>query len=148
MMAWNSCLPVQTLGSLAFLLVGVTWNMLPINHQMRQLRICVQVTCVYTRVCVYVWSFLFLPYFPDSWAHVAGNPEALTGHMWMIMAQAHKVEHQQGRKSSSEAVVWDGPLFSPIALLLPRMQLYPHSGLLTGTVRNLGVLLDTCFPGQ
>lgn len=53
-------------------------------------------------------------------------------------------ECQQGRKSSVEAVVWGGPLFSPIVLFLPRLQLYGH----TGTVRKLGALLDTCSLGH
>lgn len=66
----------------------------------------------------------------------------------MIMMQAHKAEHQQERESSFERSVWDGALFLPTVLFLPRLQLYStlrdsHQG----SEKTRGAL-DTCSPGH
>lgn len=126
----NNCLPVQTLGSLVGSLVSVIWEMLCIRHQIRQLRLYVKtgshVCELGVCVCVCVWSFPSPPYSPDSCAIAMclETPRVFQGHMWMITMQAHNVQHQQGRKSSSEGSMWDGPLFLPVLLFLRRRQLY------------------------
>lgn len=98
----NNCLPVQTLGSLVGSLVSVTWEMLCISHQIRQLslyiktgsHVCELGVCVC--VCVYVWSFPSLSYSPDSCtiATCPETPRVFQGNMWIITVQARNIQRQ------------------------------------------------------
>lgn len=66
----------------------------------------------------------------------------------MIMMQAHEAEPQQGGKSSSEGSIWDAPLFLPVLLFLPRLQLYSTPMASGEDSENTRGALDTCASGH